>query len=183
MTMDEAKPMNLTIHERRLHGIGMRYDIDTGGPSHLFVIADHTGRRIIGLGGAEDHPEGQIILDRDQAVMIAALLLGARFTVDTSDDDSVSGDEVVVDTVELTESSPAIGKTFDEVHLPDSDAALLAVISDATPQLIEDERHYRGAAGDRVVVAARAGRIDQVTRYLAGARATDAPGGQPLQAE
>lgn len=180
--MDETRAWNLTIRERGLPGIGMRYDVDTGGHSHLFVIAEHAGRRIIGLGGAEDHPERQIILDRDQAVMIAALLLGARFTVDTSQDDSISGDEVVVDTVELTESSPAIGKTFDEVHLPDSDAALLAVISDATPQLIEDERHYRGAAGDRVVVAARAARIDQVTRYVAGARTTEKPGGQPSQA-
>jgi K+/H+ antiporter YhaU regulatory subunit KhtT len=167
--------MKYTIREQRLPGIGVRYDLNAGDRSGLFVIIERGGRRIIGLSGTADHPERQITIDRDQAVMIAALLLGARFTVDTSHDQSVPADEVVVDTAALTESSPAIGRTLAEIHLPDPDAVVLAVISDATPQVIEDQRNHRCTPEDRLVIAARATRIDQITRYLAGTSTTDAP--------
>jgi len=88
-----------------------------------------------------------------RAVLLAALLLGARFTVDTRNDARVSSDEVVVDVVELRADSAAVGRSQRELQLGDPDAVVLAVVSDTTPELIEAEELDRAQAGGRVVVA------------------------------
>lgn len=158
--------MEIRVREERLPGIGMRYDIDLGAQRGLFVIAESRGPRHLGLMGRDGTPDWQITISQEQAVMLSALLLGARFTLDTRDDDRVAGDEVVVDTVELSEASPLIGKTRAEIMLPAADAAVLAVISDATPELVEDDATYRCRPLDRVVVAARAAEIDEVAAHV-----------------
>jgi TrkA domain protein len=159
--------VEIRIREERLPGIGMRYDVDLATGQRLFVVAEMGGRRHIGGGRAGDAPEWEVMLDQEHAVILAALLLGARFTLDTREDPRVASNEVVVDTVELGGSSPALGKTKAEIRLAE-DAAVLAIISDATPALIEDEAVHRCQPGDRVVVAARADRIDEVAHDLAG---------------
>lgn len=167
--------MEMRVREERLPGIGMRYDLDLPDHRRLFVIAEPGGRRHLGLSRGGDEPEWQVTLDQDRAVMVAALLLGARFTLDTSHDDSVASDEVVVDTVELGPASPAIGKVLPEIALPDADAVVLAIVSDSTPELVEDDAAHRCLPGDRVVVAARGARIDELSRHLRGPLTSDVP--------
>lgn len=158
--------MEMHVSEQALPGIGMRYEIEVAGGRRLFVIARRDGRREVGLMGEGDEPESQVSLDQQAAVTIAALLLGARFTVDTRDEEWVSSDEVVVDVVELREGSPAVGLYQAELKLDDPEAVVLAVISDRTPYLVESETEHRCQVGDRIVVAARAARISQVTALL-----------------
>ena len=156
------------MHEVRLPGVGMRYEIELGDGARLVIVAQRTGRRELGLSRGGDSLEWNVALGQEEAVMLASLLLGARFTLDTSDDDRLASDEVVVDTVELRAGSPAIGHAAAEITLPDPDAAVLAVISDSTPEVLEDEVSYRSRPGDRVIVAARAAQIDRVVEHLRG---------------
>lgn len=164
----EESGVDVRVREQALPGIGMRYEIEVGEGRQLFVIAYRDGRREIGVTGHGDTPDARAGLDQEAAVTVAALLLGARFTVDTREGAWVSSDEVVVDVVELGEVSPAVGKSQAELDLADPEAVVLAVTSDTTPELIESETDYRCQVGDRVVVAARASRIDQVAAALHG---------------
>jgi len=158
--------VEMRVSEQVLPGIGMRYEIDVAGGRRLFVIARRDGRREIGVMGEADEPETHVVLDQQGAVTIAALLLGARFTVDTREEAWVSSDEVVVDVIELREDSPAVGLYQAELELADPEAVVLAVMSDTTPDLVESETEHRCQVGDRIVVAARAARIAHVTAAL-----------------
>jgi Trk K+ transport system NAD-binding subunit len=102
-------------------------------------------------------------------VALAALLSGARFAIDTTEDDRIDADEMVVETVVLGESSPAVGHRAGEIPFPDDPhAAVLAVISDQTPEIVEHEVDRPFRPGDRVVVAARRQHIVAVARRLTG---------------
>ncbi len=160
--------MELNVTERVLPGVGMRYEIDVDGGRKLFVIAHRDGRRDLGLMSDADEPDEHVVLDQKASVALAALLLGARFTIDTSNEAWVSSDEVVVEVVELEEGSPAVGllQTELDLELVDGEAVVLAVLSDATPELVESETHHRCQVGDRIVVAARGARIADVVAAL-----------------
>lgn len=168
--------MSVRIQEQILPGIGHRYDVDVGGHRQLVVIVQASGERHIAITDrTADEPIATVTLTHDQAVAVAALLAGARFSIETVEGretlevrEAGSGD-VAVDTVTLGETSPAIGRLAREVPLPaGSDAAILAVIRDETPELVEDEDRVPCRSGDRVVVAARRDRLADVVAELAG---------------
>jgi len=157
--------MEIHVTEQALPGVGMRYDIEVAGGRQLFVIAHRNGHRELGVMDG-DETGARVALDQPTAVTVAALLLGARFTVDTRDNTWISSDEVVVDVVEVSEASPALGRSQAELDLHDPDAVVLAVMSDTTPELVESRTEHRCQVGDRIVVAARAARIAEVAAAL-----------------
>jgi K+/H+ antiporter YhaU regulatory subunit KhtT len=158
--------MEMRVSEQALPGIGMRYDIDVGAGRRLYVIATRDGRREVGVMGEGDRPDLHVSLDQHASVTLAALLLGARFTVDTREEAWISSDEVVVEVVELRADSAAVGRYQEELDLGDPEAVVLAVMSDTTPELVESSTDHRCRAGDRIVVAARAARIAHVVAAL-----------------
>jgi TrkA domain protein len=161
--------MEIRVREERLPGVGVRYELELADGSTVFVIAEQSGRRHLGVLGADDEPAWQVALDQERSVTLAALLLGARFTVKSGGPpEPAPSDEVVVEAVELSPTSPAIGLTAAEIRLPDDDAVVLAVYSDLTPELLEDERSHRCRAGDRAVLAARSSVVDVLRRHLQG---------------
>ena len=162
--------MDVHIREQALPGIGHRYELSLGHRRWLAVIVRKDGGREIDIGSDHaDEPDATATLTQEQAVAIASVLTGARFSLDTSDDRHVDADEVNVETVTLTARSPAIGRMAGEIPLlHDSDASVLAVIRDETPDLIEDTAKQPCQAGDRVVVAARRDRLAEVVQHLAG---------------
>lgn len=160
--------MDVSVTEHSLPGIGMRYDIALDGTRRVFVVAEHSGARTVGVTHGGDTPDWTFTLERDAAVIVASLLLGARFTLDTRADEATSSDEVVVDTVTLGAHSPAIGRTVKEIRLPDPEAVVLAAISDTTPDLVEDDAAHRCHPGDRLVLVARADQMEPLAAYLRG---------------
>lgn len=162
--------MNVRIREQSLPGIGHRYDVSVGEDRHLIVVVQRAGGREISISrrGA-DAPMTSLALSHDQAVAVAALLSGARFSIESDPEGDAPSGDVGVETVTLGERSPAVGRTAREVPLvAGSDAAILAVIRDDTPQLLEDEATEPCRVGDRVVVAARRDRLAEVIRELVG---------------
>ena len=155
---------NLSIREHRLPGLGRRYDVDMANGRVLSVIAHrHGGFELAVSDAGADEPRDAVSLTHDQAVAVGTLLGGIRFVGEDE------GTSVEVATVTLGPASPALGRTAADVPLPAGcdDAAVLAVIRDDTPELLEDHaRPYR--VGDRLVVAARPDVADEVARHLAG---------------
>jgi TrkA domain protein len=162
--------VDVHIREQHLPGIGARYEISIEGHHTLILVAHRDGRRDIASADAErDEPVVVLSLSRDQAVTLGALLMGARFSFDVHEEGGDAPEQAVVETVTLGPASPVVGKVIQDVSLPaDGDATLLAVIRDDTPRLVEDEETETVRAGDRLVIAARRERLDQVVRQLTG---------------
>ena len=162
--------MEIHVREQRLPGIGHRYELALDLNRRLTVVVQDGGRRELGLAsGRADEPDLVVSLSQEQAVALAALLSGARFAIDSSEDDRIDSDEVVVETVTLGAGSPAIGRSMKDIRLSgDKEATVLAVIRDETPELVEDETSHPCQPGDRVVIAARRQHLGEVARALAG---------------
>ena len=162
--------MDVRMRELRLPGIGHRYELSLDDGRRLVLVVQDSGRREISIGGgAGDRPEVAASLTQDQAVAVAAILTGARFSIDTSEDERTPASEVGVETIILNERSPAVGRLARDVALPsDSDATILAVIRDDTQEIVEHDASGPCQPGDRVVVAARQDRLAEVVRQLAG---------------
>ncbi len=164
--------MDVRVREQRLPGIGHRYDIQLDDGQKLFVVVQHDGRRTLGIVNPRaDQPYMATSLSPDQAVAAAAILTGARFSIDTSEDDRIPGEEVAVETIMLGDRSPAVGRVARDVaHWAGPDVAILAVIRDETPDLVEDSLSEPIRPGDRIVVAARREQVDTLVRQLSGER-------------
>ena len=162
--------MNIHIREQKLPGIGHRYEFDVDAGRKLTVVVQHAGRREVGVASRlAGEPEIVVSLSQEHAVALAALLSGARFSMDSTNDDKIDADEVVVETVTLGPTSPALGRPCKDLRLTgDAEATVLAVIRDETPELVEDEQTRPCQPGDRVVIAARRQNVAAVVRHLAG---------------
>lgn len=169
--------IDITIREQTLPGIGRRYDVMVGGQRRLSVVVSLTGLRELSISDADaDEPTAVVSLSQAQAFAVAALLSGARFSLEPDpypaapEQPATDEDAVTVSTVTLTDSSPAIGHSVSDINLPaGSNATVLAIIRDETPELVEDPERVPCRPGDRLVVAARASWSDHVTAMLAGA--------------
>jgi K+/H+ antiporter YhaU regulatory subunit KhtT len=150
--------------------MGHRYEVAVGRRQRLvIVVQDHGGRQVGVMDDGADEPSVTVPLSHEQAVAVGALLMGARFSIDTTHDERVAGDEVDVETMTVGPGSPAAGRLLSDIALPpDSDAEVLAIIRDETPALVEDDAHTPARPGDRLVVAARRDRIGAVVQHLAG---------------
>lgn len=160
--------MEMQVREQALPGVGIRYEVDVGDGRRVLVIACRDGRRELGVTSGGDAPQLCVALGSREAVAIGALLLGARFTVDQGDETRGDPGDAVVDVVELVEGSSAVGKSQAELGLGDPTVIVLAVMSGTTPALVESRTAYRCQPGDRVVLAARAGRIAEAAAALRG---------------
>ena len=75
--------------------------------------------------------------------------------------------EVVVESLVVQPSSRAVGLPAEDLDRRlGPDATLLAVISDQTPEIVEEERGRPTRPGDRVVVAVRRPRLDEALALL-----------------
>lgn len=155
------------IREQQLPGIGHRFDLDVEDDLTLTVVVRRDGSRDVAVSEkAPDKPRPSVHLGREQAVVVGSLLLGARFSDGGADR---GGWALDVSTVVLGARSPAIGRIPPEIPLPGgSEAAVVAVARDDTPQLLEDDQHRPCEPGDRLVIVARRDRLDDVIHHLAG---------------
>lgn len=162
LTSDEVR-----IREQALPGVGHRFELVMPDGRVLVIVARRDGSREVAvLDEGSDASQGTVRLGRDQAVAVGSILLGARFA---EGDLTAGSGNMDVGIADLTSASPAIGLIPSEIVMPDgAEAAVVAVARDDTPQLLEDDRSRRGEPGDRLVVAARGDRLDEVIAYLSG---------------
>ncbi len=166
---EKEQGVDVRIREQNLPGIGHRYELPVDANRSLMVVVQRGGGRQIVISRPDaEEPVAVVTLTHEQAMAVAALLTGARFAIE-ADREHAPGGDVAVETITLSERSPAVGRRVRDVPLlAGADAAILAIIRDDTPQLVEDEDTQPCRAGDRVVVAARQDRLAVVARELAG---------------
>ncbi|MDQ4144388.1 MAG: hypothetical protein M3198_11710 [Actinomycetota bacterium] len=164
--------MKVRVREQRLPGIGHRYDIQLDDGRHLFVVVQTDGRRTVGImTSASDNPDVVAILSQDQAVAVAAILTGARFAIDTREDERIAADEVAVESISVGERSPAVGRMAPDIaRASGADVAILAIIRDDDRELVEDTATEPIRAGDRVVVAVPRDQLQTLVGQLSGDR-------------
>lgn len=170
--------MDIHIREHLLAGVGRRYDIELGDGRVLSVVVSDDGTRKLAVRNhGADEPHLYISLTAAQASAVSALLSGARFFIETeaaagagfAESGLVGAGSAGLGTVTLTSASSAVGRRIGDVTLLDgSDAVIIAVIRDDTPQLLEDDLAQPCRPGDRLVVAARPERLNDVIAHLAG---------------
>lgn len=161
---------SINVYEQALPGLGQRFELQLDDDHVLGMVALRNGRRQLTRRRVGDDEAATLIdLDRDQAVTIGALLLGAQFSL-TSQGDTIPADQVIVETITIADDAPAIGTSARDA-LGDlvSDVAVLAVIRDQTAEIVEHDPDLALCAGDRVAIAARPGRHASVFRALNGA--------------
>lgn len=170
--------MDIHIREHLLAGVGRRYDIELGDGQVLSVVVSHDGtRKLTVRDRGADEPHLHISLTAAQASAVSALLSGARFFIETdaatgigfAETGPVGTGSAGFGTLTLTTASPAVGRRAGDVALLEgSDAVIVALIRDDTPQLLEDDLDQPFRPGDRLVVAARPERLNDVIAHLAG---------------
>jgi len=162
----------IQLREQPLPGIGQRFEIDLAAGRRLVVVAARDGGRSIAIidpgSGDTDAARRLLQLSFDEAVMVGALLLGARFSISMPDGDHDEPGTVAVETIRVPDGAPSIGRAVREV-LGDiaDDVAVLGVVRDHTPEIVETDNEIPLAAGDRVVVASRPDRMTMVLDLLA----------------
>jgi K+/H+ antiporter YhaU regulatory subunit KhtT len=158
---------DVRVQVERLPVIGWRYTMPADLGRKVVVVAQDSGpTHLVLVDARREEPLTTIRLQADQAAVLAALLIRARFTLEEAQyppQAAPGPEEVVVETVRIGSGSPVLGLAPDDVvGRLGSDAALLGVISDATPELVEADRDRGVQVGDKLVVAARRGRLDQL---------------------
>lgn len=158
--------MDVRVQQQLLPGIGHRYEVLLD-QRRLVIVVQRNGRRELAIVQGTDEHRATVALSQDEAVAVAAILTGARFSIDTSADANVG--DVDVHTVTIGPGSPALGHTAPEVPLPAGvDAEVLAVIRDETPELVEDEAVATIGLADRLVIAVRRDQAELVLHHLTG---------------
>jgi K+/H+ antiporter YhaU regulatory subunit KhtT len=165
---------DVVVESYRLPGIGWRYDVPVDAERRLLLVVEDRGPRHLML--VDPHVEEHLTsarLSEPQAIAFASLLTGARFTVQAADtatelpSEQVESADVVVETIDVGVASSAKGLATDQlVQLLGADVALLGVICDETPELVETDPARMLEAGDRLVVAARRGGLPRVREMV-----------------
>ena len=152
------------VQAERLPGIGWRYTVPADAGRQVVVVAEDRGATHLVLVDPElDEPLTTVRLASAQAAVLAALVIRARFTVETTSPAAPGADagEVVVETVPVAAGSPVAGLAPGDLSKRlGSDATLLGVICDATPEIVETDGSRSVRVGDRLVVATRRSKLD-----------------------
>jgi K+/H+ antiporter YhaU regulatory subunit KhtT len=83
--------LEIQIREQRLPGIGHRYELRLERDRRLIVVVQDRGRRDFGVvSRGADVPDVIVSLTPEQAVAVAAILAGARFSIRSAEDGSCS---------------------------------------------------------------------------------------------
>lgn len=163
---------DLTVQAQRLPGIGWRYTVPAAQDRRLVVVVEDRGpRHLVIVDPAQDQPLTAVRLTDADATAVAALLTGARFRFAPTDDvqERAGGDdgEVVVETLPIGSDSPLVGlRQADVAARLGERASLLAVLDDGTSQLVELDPGRGIQPGDKLVVAARRVRLQEIRAAL-----------------
>jgi K+/H+ antiporter YhaU regulatory subunit KhtT len=153
---------DVEVGATRLPGVGWRYDIPLARDTRLFVVVEDGGRRHLVLSReGSDEPWLSVPLQEQQAFAVAALLTGTRLTmvereVMSTHEPHGETAETLIESVTLHDHSRMVGVPISVLSQQlRPHAEILGVVSDATPQILEDDPERPLQAGDHVVVAAR----------------------------
>ena len=161
---------DVDIEGLRLPGVGWRYDLGLPRDTRLVVVVEDGGPRHVMITRAgQDDALVSVSLSSDQALALATLLTGARFTVTEAQQATppvgwpAAKHGVAIESIVVEAASPVIGVPASQLRARLSpEAELLGVLSEETPEILEDEPERPFQPGDRLVLAVRRSQAERV---------------------
>lgn len=158
------------VREHPLPGRARLFSLTLGDGTTLTIALDpdEQQRQLSVTPADRDEPVATIRMRDVEATTLAALLSGVRFAVDVSADQQPAH-AVNLRTVTIGAGSPAVGRRPDEISPPGStNAAVIAVIRDDTPELVEQDPERACQPGDRLVLVGRPSALGELATFLLG---------------
>jgi K+:H+ antiporter subunit KhtT len=111
----------MKLHEADLPGIGKKFTLYTGKRIAISLVVHNTGKREIYLFPAGEEEEASCVLELsdEEARQLGTLLMGAFFTPVVVDKDKIDLllKGLVIEWIELSKDSPAVGKSINELAI------------------------------------------------------------------
>jgi len=158
------------VREHPLPGSARLFELTLAGGTvlQIFTESDSSDSHLAVLPPDADTPVANLRFSKAEAVTLSSLISGVKFVVRTHEGTDAA-DAAGPSTVKLRASSPAVGRTLQEIEVPEPDQAhVLAVIRDDTKQLLEGDVERRCKVGDRLVLVGRPDALARLVRFLQG---------------
>jgi TrkA domain protein len=157
------------LEETRLPGIGAKFVLSLESGGRLTVILHNDGKRELYWfrRGRQDEPTAVITLDDDEARQLGAVIGGAYERPKIVEDLEVALGQLLIEWVEVPETSPWIGKTLAECQFrAKTGVTVIAILRDPEPVVgaRPDDVVQRG---DTLVTVAKASQYAPFRRMLA----------------
>ena len=138
----------MTVYESDLPGVGKKHEVELGGGARLVIVTHNTGKReVFRRESADSDSEKLFELDDTLARQVGTLLEGAYFQpVQSTDIETLLGDNTLLEWVEVGADSDVAGKTLGESALRQTTGASVIAIE-------RDDEVITSPGGDTVVEA------------------------------
>ncbi|WP_416838220.1 cation:proton antiporter regulatory subunit [Haloferax sp. DFSO52] len=144
----------MTIYESDLPGVGKKHEVELGGGKRLVIVTHNTGKReVFRRESAESDSEKLFELDDQLARQVGTLLEGAYFQpVQSSHIETLLGDSMLIEWVEVAADSDIAGKTLGESNIRAETGASVIAIERGTDVITSPGRDTMVDVGDTLVV-------------------------------
>ena len=170
MTVFDPDLEEVHVREHPLPGSARFFELTLAGGTvlQIFTESDSSDSHLAVLPPDADTPVVNLRLSKAEAIILSSLISGVKFVV-RAHEGADTADAAGPSTVKLRAASPAVGKTRQEIEVPEpAQAHVLAVIRDDTDELLEGDIERPCQVGDRLVVVGRPDALARLVRYLHG---------------
>ncbi|WP_283136675.1 cation:proton antiporter regulatory subunit [Rhizohabitans arisaemae] len=160
--------MEPTAHPRMtaLPGVGVRYDLITGGGHHVSVVAHQDGRRFLAFHDPEDDDncKDTVPLAPHESAALARLLIPDP-VVNLHHDIEI---DLVTEQIPICAGSPYSGRTLGDTQARSRTGASIVAVLRRTGAVPSPTPDFRFATGDTLVVVGTREGVDAVAELITG---------------
>ncbi|KTG29302.1 cation:proton antiporter regulatory subunit [Haloferax profundi] len=144
----------MTVYESDLPGVGKKHEIELGDGARLVIVTHNTGKReVFRRESADSDSEKLFELDDELARQVGTLLEGAYFQpVQSTDIETLLGDNTLLEWVEVGADSDVAGKTLGASDLRQATGASVIAIERGDEVITSPGGDAMIEAGDTLVV-------------------------------
>lgn len=160
--------MDDDVREDDLPGIGRRFELACEDGGAITVVVHNSGRRDLYAFSPETAEPTVVTMRDEQADTLAAILEGTWSNAPEARGVRQAMGDVVIDWVTLQPGSPATGRTIGDLEIRSGTGATVMSIVRQGGVVEHPDAGEELRAGDRLVVAARRGRLAEFRRLVVG---------------
>ncbi|MEF8915856.1 cation:proton antiporter regulatory subunit [Natronomonas sp.] len=119
----------MTVYESDLPGVGKKFEIELDETERLVIVIHNTGKREVFLRKGEEDSEKLFDLSDRLSRQVGSILEGAYFQPVASDtEETMLGDDSLLEWVKVAEESDIVGKTLEELDFRNETGASVVSI-------------------------------------------------------
>jgi TrkA domain protein len=160
--------MPIELRETRLPGVGVKYGFRLAGGGRIAVILHNDGKRELYWfrRASDEEPQAVITLDDDESRQLGAILGGAYQRPKIIEDLEMALGELLIEWVQVPETSPWIGKTLAECQFRAVNGiTVIAILREPEP-VTGAQPQDTVQLGDTLVTVGKAGQYPAFYRRL-----------------